>query len=502
MCGLFGFVNAGTPYQRQLMALMSRERGAEGTGIAWLDPKKGNWLYKKKGDDVHDLLLKGWSHNTWSQPTLLGHVRAASMGLMKEGGQCDLNSHPFRRNDIILAHNGFISNWKELADGFKNKDFYVDSDVLSAIISVEGIKGLAESYGRASIWWSDIKDTTKFYLWCWKQDLAIGYKPGAFVFASDKKYMRSAGFEDEGFKTETVDENKGIIYKVNTVDGSFEIVDTVKGKETIIVTPTAATVIDNRNTYDEMSSRFYWDNKKKEYTQLAQNNRPKQLPPSSMVETITDNTAPSNSIYMMNAEESVLFTEDVESYSREPVYMSSGEPPDRELVNKIGAAMLKAAPTTTDIAFNLAPWHFFRRMLSSKALYKCSLCNAPCNTDDKCHVCGSVVASAIATRVSVCAYCGMPRLVGFDTATVTQCPKCSNQLKNNPVIVVSDASRAADENKKMVAAISLWADHEKDETQKYIYYSIPRYLRGMYRLAFISPSIRSYWLMDTIEDGV
>jgi len=226
MCGVFGFVNCGDPYQRKLLAYMSRSRGTEGTGAVWIN-SKNKWKMEIVGKDFANVLL-GKSQIPWGSKVLIGHLRRSSPGLFTNGGQHDKNTHPFRRGNIILAHNGYIRNWMDLEKTrCKNRDHYVDSDVLASMVNEHGADALADVNGKATVWFMDVRDTSKFYIWCWKQDLAISCGKGCMAFASEPQWLTACGFKD----AKMMDKDCGQLLEVNTKTGVVEVAQEIKASD-------------------------------------------------------------------------------------------------------------------------------------------------------------------------------------------------------------------------------------------------------------------------------
>jgi len=227
MCGVFGFINCGDPWQRKFIAYQNRTRGTEGTGIAWPDTESGKWKHVKKGKDFQEF-LDDKAEVPWDSPVLIGHLRRGSPGLMHVGGVCDKNAHPFRRGNILLAHNGYIRNWLELErTRCKKRNHFVDSDVLASMIQENGIESLSEVNGTSTAWFVDINDTTKMYLWCWKQDLAFASGEGWFAFSSNVDHLKRGGFPD----AVVAEKNKGQLVCVDLATGEDTIQEYIEAAD-------------------------------------------------------------------------------------------------------------------------------------------------------------------------------------------------------------------------------------------------------------------------------
>jgi len=150
-CGLVGFI--GTEdfdlLKIKILFLYNESRGKDSAGI--YVPNGG--LLKVEGEVSKNLL----PHFKWPKGNiLLGHCRSATHGVKSAK-----NAHPFRRDDIVLTHNGTLTNWTEFS---KRHNFWmdvnVDSDAMcmlfSKIKTEENIdnyveEGLKEVDGAAAI---------------------------------------------------------------------------------------------------------------------------------------------------------------------------------------------------------------------------------------------------------------------------------------------------------------------------------------------------------------
>lgn len=64
--------------------------------------------------------------------TVIGHTRFATRGVVNAQ-----NAHPFREDNIVLVHNGMISNYHALRDDKKHKDIEVDSHLIARMLADE-----------------------------------------------------------------------------------------------------------------------------------------------------------------------------------------------------------------------------------------------------------------------------------------------------------------------------------------------------------------------------
>jgi len=129
MCGLFGF-SGKTPCNKKYMQLgiiwNSLERGEDSTGI--YSPINGLKKSLTKGSHyvLHD------ENDFKTDKVMIAHVRAKTIGLATVE-----NAHPFERGNYILAHNGTLTNHKDLISKYEltESEYNVDSDVVCGCIA-------------------------------------------------------------------------------------------------------------------------------------------------------------------------------------------------------------------------------------------------------------------------------------------------------------------------------------------------------------------------------
>jgi len=129
MCGLTGFSGKKKFNKDKVKSLMlwnSLERGKDSTGI--YTPLNG---LLKEADEAYKFLIK----TKFEEDRLfIGHVRASTVGAKSKE-----NAHPFMEENIILAHNGTLTNHWALCHKYKlsMQDYNVDSHVIAAILGKE-----------------------------------------------------------------------------------------------------------------------------------------------------------------------------------------------------------------------------------------------------------------------------------------------------------------------------------------------------------------------------
>ncbi len=143
MCGIVGVIakkktGAFTYKIRdvfQQMLFIDTLRGEDSTGMYAIN-KYGNAVWHKEASDANSFLSNATVGNTmkdlgWDYVAAVGHNRKATKGAVK-----DENAHPFVENNIILVHNGTLSNHKDL-----NATVEVDSHAIAHAFDEHGIEG-------------------------------------------------------------------------------------------------------------------------------------------------------------------------------------------------------------------------------------------------------------------------------------------------------------------------------------------------------------------------
>lgn len=171
MCGLYGYIthkNAKlNKKQREMrsnilkgLAIAMQERGTHSTGVAGVC--KDHWCIVKKAASADKLIatdeFKAFLEH--SPRVVIGHTRFATIGAVT-----DRNSHPFNNGNIIGAHNGHVSNWKDVVGNESEAE--VDSEAIFHSLDQSNNdfkKALKEVRGKFAITWFDQRDTDKLYL--------------------------------------------------------------------------------------------------------------------------------------------------------------------------------------------------------------------------------------------------------------------------------------------------------------------------------------------------
>ena len=200
MCGLYGFVSYGKKLKdlaelTNALAEQSAVRGTDATGIAFCnlsgvnvlkDSKSAYRLNFKHSDDV---------------VSLIGHTRHSTQGSEKR----NYNNHPFSghciNRNFALAHNGVLSNDKELRRNHKLPNTKIETDSYIAVqlieskrrLDFESIKFMAEET-EGSFSYSILDDRNNIWLVKGDSPLSILHFPEKkiYVYASTDEILYKA----------------------------------------------------------------------------------------------------------------------------------------------------------------------------------------------------------------------------------------------------------------------------------------------------------------------
>jgi predicted glutamine amidotransferase len=138
--------------------LINSLRGAHSTGIAGF--KGGRYNFIKSNGSPYALYNHAESTQFFEgaieYQTIIGHGRHATRGEINA-----YNQHPFREGNIVLAHNGGITNYNELRDEKKHSHITVDSHLVCALINEQGYTNvLPQLQGAYVLMWYDLDEET------------------------------------------------------------------------------------------------------------------------------------------------------------------------------------------------------------------------------------------------------------------------------------------------------------------------------------------------------
>jgi glucosamine 6-phosphate synthetase-like amidotransferase/phosphosugar isomerase protein len=228
MCGICGFVNVMDEYKKRLLCFANLERGRQTS--ACLYDKDGELLVAKNLESISKTISDGlFGREIWQSRFMLFHNRNASTTLGTIGGNTIANAHPFECGNIIGAHNGYWSNYDELAKKHEvpKEHSIVDSNVAIYLIDKIGTSALSELCGVGAMWWIDKRLPDRFFLWNWKKELAISKYKNRFAFSSDINHLKM--IVSNKWETTNLDSDVGQLLAISKTSGEVtERVD-IKG---------------------------------------------------------------------------------------------------------------------------------------------------------------------------------------------------------------------------------------------------------------------------------
>ena len=177
-------------------------RGCFSTGVLLVDQDFKAWVLKQKGIASLLELQKFIESNNINVRYVLMHSRAPTN--TAEHTFEDNNNHPFCSDELYVAHNGIITNFKSLN---KDASLKVDSSIIPNLVRKEGIhKAFEQMQGLLTCWMYDEREKEIYFV-----------KAGSTLFYSEDGYFSSSRFENSN---EVID---GSVYKLQ--DGSYSLVD-------------------------------------------------------------------------------------------------------------------------------------------------------------------------------------------------------------------------------------------------------------------------------------
>ncbi len=222
MCGLvgiltldsFGFNQADVSRFNQLLVCDS-VRGPDSTGVFGVD-KLGNASYLKQAGNPFKLIesdeYKQFTTEMYqSMRFVVGHNRKATIGTIS-----DETAHPFQEGNIVLVHNGTLTNHKDLTDN----EVEVDSHAITHAIVEKGYKeALKELQGAFTLIWYDASDKALRFVRNGQRPLSM-IKHGSKVYLSSEAALAEwlISREYTTLSTTTTHVKPGVVYTLK-VDG-------------------------------------------------------------------------------------------------------------------------------------------------------------------------------------------------------------------------------------------------------------------------------------------
>ena len=229
MCGLFGFVRYGDKLKdlselTNSLAEQAASRGTDATGIAFCNALGINIV--KEGKSAYKLDLKHLDEIV----SLIGHTRHSTQGSHKR----NYNNHPFLgkcfNSDFALAHNGVLSNDRDLRRTNKLPTTKIETDSYIAVqlieskrrLNFESIKYMAEQT-KGSFAYSILDEKNNVWLVKGDSPLSIIHFPKLklYVYASTDEVLYKALVEYSPLldalkksEFETIDISEGDIFKI------------------------------------------------------------------------------------------------------------------------------------------------------------------------------------------------------------------------------------------------------------------------------------------------
>ena len=194
MCGIAGALiydsNIFKPNKLYEAIDSSIDRGHDSYGI--IKHNMSGWSdYKSTTKFTQDNLNSIITDNV-SDQTLIIHTSRAEPTTEWQIDKSENNIPPFRNEQYAVAHNGIISNDKELALKFNiNRSSSIDTSILPDLFSKIGIwKGINEIDGGSAL--AIIESRENSLVLCRNfMPLTLVWEPGAVFFASESRFFRN-----------------------------------------------------------------------------------------------------------------------------------------------------------------------------------------------------------------------------------------------------------------------------------------------------------------------
>jgi len=156
-CDMFVTYSASRIFKQMLFA--DALRGTDGTGIFYKDLKKKQVFYNKVPGPSWEAIpkMKELDSIAGNVSFIIGHNRKATMGVHTYE-----NTHPFHEGNIVLVHNGTLTNHKDLEKEVGH--CLVDSQAIAKLLNQDKPKQALEKLeGAYALIWYNAKDEKLFF---------------------------------------------------------------------------------------------------------------------------------------------------------------------------------------------------------------------------------------------------------------------------------------------------------------------------------------------------
>ena len=193
MCGVSGYYSLGEAVKLPLEMMVSwallSARGKDACGALWSvgTEERGLHAYRKAMPSF-DCSVDAWAEIASSPVRWAAlHARAATKG---EPANM-LNNHPVRYGNVLVTHNGVISNDGKVFEKLKlPRHGEVDTEAIAACLHAGGLKTLLSTIkGSMAIVWADVREPDTLQLYTNGQPLYVSSTAEHLVYASGAEYL-------------------------------------------------------------------------------------------------------------------------------------------------------------------------------------------------------------------------------------------------------------------------------------------------------------------------